>query len=479
MLFSAEYGISKTADDDWFDPILDNDTKLFVDPFLIFRNGNGVFADAHTELIKFFEMAFKLAAESGGKHHHPAYKKLLAMLTFPEVNEIRLGYASTGRGGAGTARGFAKVIVAAIFQSIALGITKFEHFEEIGVFNEGIGCDRISDITANILKKQLIAYTHSVCVRHGVPTQLTMLKNCGFDYTYMMWDEQRVKLPFNKYRNEGVLLVPSSFLRRLPVISAEEFWDYVWEDRGEQIRHDFNYEVKSRVGKRDIIRLARDRRFLVREYVKYAEGRMRPIAYDLARDASGLYQWERESGLYVSKNPISITAQSDAEFNSFLEVICEQYKHFIELNSGYKLLWDDLSAKSKSEESAQLLFLGIVKHYCRANNIDLSRETNIGRGPVDFKFSSGYSNRALLEVKLARNSKFWNGLGVQLPEYMRAEHIDSGIFLVICYTSNELKRTSAAIQRRLLKVSTDTGFSIRSVIIDATKGKPSASKMTK
>ena len=40
-------------------------------------------------------------------------------------------------------------------------------------------------------------------------------------------------------------------------------------------------------------------------------------------------------------------------------------------------------------------------------------------GPVDFKFSTGYSKRVLLEVKLAHNTKLWNGLQRQLPRYTK------------------------------------------------------------
>ncbi len=36
MRFSQVYGIRRKASDDWFDTIVDADTELFVDPFLIF-----------------------------------------------------------------------------------------------------------------------------------------------------------------------------------------------------------------------------------------------------------------------------------------------------------------------------------------------------------------------------------------------------------------------------------------------------------
>ena len=116
------------------------------------------------------------------------------------------------------------------------------------------------------------------------------------------------------------------------------------------------------------------------------------------------------------------------------------FKDFIEIRSGYKLLWNDTKTSPRSEEDVQLLFKGILDEHCRANNIDLTREVNQGVGPVDFRFSCGYSNRLLLEAKLAKNTKFWNGLKVQLPTYLKTETCKNGVFLVIVYTDKDIKR---------------------------------------
>lgn len=139
MLFSDLHQVHRRDGHDWFDPILDHDTKLFIDPFLIFRRGRGRFANAHRNLVAFFRVAFEIAARTGGRPDSVHYAKLLAMLMFPEVDGLRLGFAKEGHGGAGTAAGFAKEFAGAVMTSIALGLQNFEHFEEIGIFNEGIG----------------------------------------------------------------------------------------------------------------------------------------------------------------------------------------------------------------------------------------------------------------------------------------------------------------------------------------------------
>lgn len=56
MYFSEYFDITRTSVDDWFDPILDSDTKLFVDPFLIFQDLDAHWRDAHERLIDHFNI---------------------------------------------------------------------------------------------------------------------------------------------------------------------------------------------------------------------------------------------------------------------------------------------------------------------------------------------------------------------------------------------------------------------------------------
>jgi hypothetical protein len=44
--------ISKTAEDDWFDVIVDNDTKIWIDPFFIFEDKSEEWTGAHDALIR-------------------------------------------------------------------------------------------------------------------------------------------------------------------------------------------------------------------------------------------------------------------------------------------------------------------------------------------------------------------------------------------------------------------------------------------
>jgi len=455
-------------------PILDHDTALFIDPFLIFKDRRGgEFANAHAKIIRFFNRAFHLAAESGGRSGL-RYRKLRHMLVFPEVPELCLGYGQHTTSGSGTGHGFSGVITAGIYDSIAAGIREVTHFEEIGLLHEGIGCDRISDITADILKEELVAYTQRTCREPGVPMERMYLRHARFDEEHLRWVDAEVRLPRNPVDERGILLVPKRYLRQLPTINPGGFWDYAWDTTGQQLRDDFGFEVKSRVSKADILRVARERRFLVRDYLRHLEQYGEPVPYDLDADRDGVYQWDDVAFAYVQDHPLRLAARNAGEFSRVVASIVQQFKHYVEQEQGYRLLWND-NGTAKGEKAAQLLFYGVVKHYCRANNIDVSREVETGRGPVDFKFSQGYEDRALIEVKLARNSKFWHGLTAQTPTYLRAAEVREGTFLIIVQTDKDLEHVTG-IQRIVRDVARRRQVRLTTVVVDARAAVPSASR---
>jgi len=438
MLFSEEYKVSVTELEQWFDPILERDVKLFIDPFLVYQTKSPSFSGSYKKITYFFNTVFEKAAEAEESEKDIRYKSLLRMTLFPEVKEICLGYASNNTSGSGAGPGFSKAIVNAIYDTIRLGLTDLKHFERIGLFNEGFGPDRISDITANLIKEELVAYTQQICNDLKVPMQEVLLRNYKFDNEYGRWVDIKVLLPYNPYFNRGVILVPKEFLGRLPSINTEDFFDYCW-DNNEEIREQFSISLKSEVNKAKIIQIAREKQEWVRDYEIFLE-EMRPYGYDLISDPRGVYNWYKTTREFAKQYPTAVSASDKESFKTAINVIVEQFVQFIENNSGYKLLWDTGYKRPKTEEATQLLFTGIAKHYCQANNIDISREVNLGRGPVDFKFSIGFSSRALLEVKLARNSKFLHGIEKQLIKYLDVEEIKLGYFMIVCYTEDEIQK---------------------------------------
>ena len=89
MLFSEYYGIEIAGDEPWFDPLLTLDTRLYVDPFLIFQNEFGPFVGAHEELTAFYQSAYELVAEAGTVKTPHFWNKAIRILRTPAERVLR------------------------------------------------------------------------------------------------------------------------------------------------------------------------------------------------------------------------------------------------------------------------------------------------------------------------------------------------------------------------------------------------------
>lgn len=458
---------------EWFDPLLSIDTKLFIDPFLIYDLGKDApFTDSHAEIIDFFNHLLVLIAKASGNPKHPNWKSAENLALFPEVEELCLGFTSIGTHGLGSGREFARLIVEGLSTEIAQGVEDISHFENLQVFQSGIGPDRISDACGGILRHRLAQYTLDICNKLSVPTQKKIYPRGKFDHAQGRWIACEFDLPINPYNKKPILLVPKKFLRPLPTINPQDFWDYLVDNEPEAIREKFGSDIGQHINKEMIVEVAISSPDSRKRYLETKEGQP-GVPYDEFTDRKGLIQWYEKTKQWVNENPHEFSFSDEENFIIFINEIIKEFQNYIENDGGWKLLWND-DKTSRSEEACQRVFLGIVKHYCKANNIDITAEANIGRGPVDFKVSNGYVNRCLIELKLARNTKWWRGLERQLPKYLEAEGVSIGKFVIIAFTDNDIKRVEN-VQERAAIINEATPYRLGTAIVDARYAPPSAS----
>jgi hypothetical protein len=473
MYFSEAFNISDSAQYDWFDAILDTDTPLFIDPFLLFKEDSGLWADAHQELAQHFQSAFELLAGHHERTESLQYKKTLRLMTFPEPEEFCLGMASSNTSGSGTGRGFAKLILRAMSEAIERGLQDMRHFEELGVLVPKIGRDRISDITCNLLMPRFIRYTQEVATRLAIPIEPLEVRHSVYDPYRMEWKSGTFVLPKNPISGRAVLLTPKRFLRELPSLDVEDWWNYVEPF----LRDDLNLAIGQKLKKTEIISIARTHTGLVREW---AEAREHAEAhpYPVDRDPEGLHQWQAQTRHLAFQMPLDPSPVSNVDdLNVFVQGIIAKFKLFVEEKGGWELLYNDDTKKPKRERSIQLLFKGVVQSYCEAAQVQLEREVELGRGPVDFALSVSYKVRLLLEIKKMSNTNFWEGLESQLISYMRSDECENGWFLAVRFGDSKPQQDrTARLQARTDVARRTTKFNVHSEWVDA-RPKRSASEL--
>lgn len=467
-VFSQQFRIAPSAVDKegLLDPVLNADTKLFVDPLLLKKSKHPVLVNAGVRAFeKRMSDIIELLAVSQGPGDAP-WKAAIKWLALHERSETCLGYGGTGTSGRDRPDSLKEKILTTAKQIVDVGVRNPELIILMGMFESGVGPDSISDLTTNSILRVLEQITKDFCSRHSIPL------------TKFILEFEEYELPANPTRPEsGIFLVPKDILRELPVATDWADIDCVVSFNS-QLRHMVNQMIgnitKATVTQKKSalkhIALSNPHNFqtLIRDLLAND-----PTGYDFEKDKKGFEALRQALLTAAQQYPLTIAPPSSPTLPELVRVVGEithQFKQLIENNNLSHLLWD--GTKPRSEKSAQLVYFGVSDSYCKANNLDISPEVHSGGGPVDFKFSTGYAFRVLVEIKLSTGAVV-HGYETQLEIYKAASQTDEGLFLVINVggMGSKLTRVQAMQQDQIKagKRSSDI------VVVDATK-RPSASK---
>jgi hypothetical protein len=156
--------------------------------------------------------------------------------------------------------------------------------------------------------------------------------------------------------------------------------------------------------------------------------------YDIKFDPNAEVFWGKLLKI-ASEFPIVLKEYEHKSLNinevyELVEKIINQFKFLIEHRGIWKELWNEDCTLRRNEKAAQRLFFSVADSYCKANDIDITPEADTGNGPVDFKVSSGYEGRVLVEIKMSDHTVV-HGYKKQLEIYKEAERTIKAFFIII------------------------------------------------
>jgi len=216
--FSETFGIGKSQPElDFVDVSLNTDNRLFVDPFALSQKGDRWSQDAHHTVVSFFQTVVDSIREGNDLRA----MELLGNLREP--NETRFGYSRRRSQGAGIGHDQAEDLFEALRDSTAVQTGFITSLEESELMIEGIGHDKISDLTTNIIRGELAAYTAEQCQLHDVATREIAMPPC-FSTDAMDWQERYLALPI--HQNRPILLVPKSIVRRTSAYAHPKYYQH-------------------------------------------------------------------------------------------------------------------------------------------------------------------------------------------------------------------------------------------------------------
>lgn len=437
LTFADHFGV----DEKWlqklgvFNPTLDVDSPLFVDPFLLPHSKHKEFSecafDAYEAHFSEILNLLLLSEEIGDK----AWVAALGKFKFSEAKGMGgtcLGYSksSTDRG-----KAFGKIKSRKSLTwaqgVVKLGVKDPEMFSSLPLFEDGIGPDLISDMITNITLPCILKFNTRVLgllkTEFGVivPTREFKLRKL------------QAILPENPHAPDSpIILLADDVLKHLPLMDDPMGLRGIAEHNA-----DLRDRVNSHIGEVFKIRYKKDKERISAQamatsqafqafldLLKLSENR----PYNLYQDPQGLIVWSTLAADYAAANHLKIFDDPKMSRIDRIDAVCtaiiKQFTHAVETQRMWRVFYVDQTPRP--ERFAQLLFLAIATAYCVANDLDISPESDAGAGPVDFKFSSG-SDKVVVEIKLSTNSSVVKGYDKQLKAYMAAEDTSRGHYVLI------------------------------------------------
>jgi hypothetical protein len=456
------------------------DLPLFIDPFLLFNSRKPEYKALHTQITDYLRF---LKDKSTTASLEPGLVR--ALYRFQEIRQNWLGFTVSGSRGSGLGKKFAYSLhrnLNRIFSNFGEEqLSKGSHLEKLCLIERGVGRDKISDFTTNLVKQYLLQYTSTFAknfIRRGLRKRF-LVDKVHFNYDTETWEARAFVLPY--FRDDFVLLTPKKMLTK------EDTWinrDDLISDfdmvraaiPNDQLRAQINnYLMKvlprkpSAVEKKEAeLQTIREFPQLIDAFIRFKEDNGEQavsISAERVQLSEQLYlqQFGTLVGLLNKHSAFygvpGRTYQEARRRVGFL-------KDVIENKGGHKVFY--VNGKPIQRETDVHILYRLTWF---ATTSDVSREVNDGRGPADFKISRGAKDKTLVEFKLAGNPKLEKNLAHQTKIYQEASDAKQAIRVILYFSKAEYDHVIAILKR--LKLEEDETI----VLIDArADNKPSGSK---
>lgn len=461
-LYSEYFGIKSSSFKkyDTFNGFVNRDALYYMLPYEVENLKIDEFKNSYDRYKQYFSNIITILDNSNGNDRF--YREAEKKFQFHEIGHIGLGYSKSGKNGSGIGKKFASQLTKTAFQLVKAGIKDPEIFQLIGLFEEGIGADRISDMTVAILREDFLLYTQRVSLE-------LKLKTKKFQYGTISYN-----LPFNP-SNEPIIFSPKTVLTDLPVAFDSDDIDRVCvhnsslrDKVNEIIGKVFDKQTRALI-KSNLKDLILNNPSIIEEAIKTYKDKGKN--YDFENDPKGDFIWKEIASDTVQNFPLALTTQ--VKPIEIVNTICIKYQDLIENNGMWKFFHNS-DGTHKQESFAQMLFFAIAHSYCEANNLDVSPECDSGNGPIDFKISQGSNEKINIEMKLSTNTKLLHGYKSQLAIYNKAEKTNQSKFVIVQLYDKDSTKIEKVYEHKRQNETIDNKLP-EIVVIDATK-KESASK---
>ena len=218
--FSQIHGLNlNQAQLDFVDITPESDTPLFIDPYALSMKSDEWSQRCHHHIVDYFQTALEFV-RLGDQANARALLNGLS-----EPNETCLGISRGAPAGRGVSGKQALDLYESLAQSEAAKNGLLSELADCDLFVEGIGPDKISDITTNIIRRLLIEYTQAQCGLHGIELTGSYPAGRFWDVNQKAWNNgEYVSLPV--VNGKKIILVPKYSVRRGLALNSQEYYSH-------------------------------------------------------------------------------------------------------------------------------------------------------------------------------------------------------------------------------------------------------------
>jgi len=200
---------------DFVDINPNRDFPVYLNPFVFASRSDPFSIDASRVIASFFQHNLTLIKEGSVEAARANFQHL------NEPNETCLGQSRHRPKGRGIGNDNADSLFESILNSEAMKTGLVEHLEDTAIFIPGIRRDKVSDMTTNIIRQNLIRYTQQQCALLGIPLAAGVPSGFFWDSNRMSWQQEHTTMLVIK--DKKILLVPKGVVSYVKEFDASKY----------------------------------------------------------------------------------------------------------------------------------------------------------------------------------------------------------------------------------------------------------------
>lgn len=403
-----------------FDPILNFDTKVFVEPLLLRESSSPIIKNSYQNYKKFFATLLILLQKSGGKGDK-CWRVAKKMVNFPEYEYTCIGYSSGDTQGNGSGLELNDQILQSAIEIVEKAEGNPDIFLLLPLLEEGIAGDRISDMAQRIIDEDICQYTKDIMDKLGVEGNCAYITKNFNSYTFL-------RNPFSRL---PIKLLPKDILLNLPV--ADDIDSLVEEMTGfnQNLRDIINrdigdiwYETTKKERKAVLLKeLKTNKEFFIETLKALKEYSFEH--YDLEKDSQGLYRWLKDSQDFInvelSKEVKSCPDNLDA-LGFAINSVIHHFRDMIENKEMWRMFWTKYGSEYKHVRVlySQMLFFMVCNTWLTSQDSNIKIKLKHTLTNMDLEFSISGKNRLVIHIRHGNNPSLLKGYKAILESYRNA-----------------------------------------------------------